>query len=265
VASLAFGVVGTLLPLIGLVGLVLGIMALRRLRDPATKRQGKGIAIGGITAGAAGLFLTTVGYGFMIAVTYPAIAQTRVQIQTATAHGFMRRGAVPLHAHAQQVARDTGSYPWHMADLILREGAENLGSHGYVAATMINGQPVGVRVGSYDLADFDYTEQAKIDLAAALERLDENRPFYEFGELWFARLKETHDSPNLVFCWRADPQTNALFVVTDNGALNRLSMSDWDNVWQRDAWARDDLGIEPATPKRPGPPVTAPGGADAGP
>ncbi|MHC5112844.1 MAG: DUF4190 domain-containing protein [Planctomycetota bacterium] len=264
--SLVLAVIGVILPLVGLLALILGIVAYRRLTRPGVRRTGKGIAVGGIAAGAAGLLVTTVGYGFMAMFMYPALMQTRVQIQTATTHGFMRRGALPLHEHAQQVAKVTGNYPSHVAEFMLREGDDHLGVHGYATATILNGRPVGVRVGAYDLANFDYTEQDKIDLADAIAGLDATRPFYEFGDLWFARLPETHNSSNLVFCWHADPKNNVLFVVTDNGALNRFALSEWDTVWQRDAWAREDLGIAPATPKRPGPPATGPpGAADPGP
>ncbi|MCP3904601.1 MAG: hypothetical protein GY715_13325 [Planctomycetes bacterium] len=249
--ALILGVIGTVLPLVGLLGLILGIMTLRGLLRSQARRQGKGVAIAAICTGAAGLLVTTFGYGFMVAITYPALAQTRVQIKAATTHAFMRSSVVPLHQRVRDEALDKGAYPWHVAELILLDGADTFDVRGYVTSMLVNGQPVGVRVGSYDLAPFDSSPEARAALRAALDQLDPTLPFYEFGELWFARLKETHDNPNLVFCWAADPENHSLFVVSDNGTLQRFTLDSWDDVWQRDAWAREELGIEPATPRCP--------------
>ena len=71
IAALVTGALGLLIPLLGIVGIVLGIIALRKTRDPAS--TGKGLAIAGISLGAVGVLISLC----MLSILLPSLNRAR--------------------------------------------------------------------------------------------------------------------------------------------------------------------------------------------
>jgi predicted Zn finger-like uncharacterized protein/prepilin-type processing-associated H-X9-DG protein len=71
IASLVTGILGLFMPLLGIVGIVLGIMGLRKTRDPAV--GGQGMAIAGIVTGSLGIIVTVC----MISILVPGLSRAR--------------------------------------------------------------------------------------------------------------------------------------------------------------------------------------------
>ena len=100
--ALVCGVVGLLLTPVALAGIVLGIIALTHLSKKLKgKRQGHGLAIGGIVTGCLGLILG-VFYAFVVWSSFQAISQVR-----ATTAG-LRMNAIRASAVAYEEKRQVG-------------------------------------------------------------------------------------------------------------------------------------------------------------
>ncbi len=76
IASVVFGAVGFFLPVLGSVpAIILGILGLKRTRDPAV--GGRGAAITGISLGAASLVVGFVVWGCMLSILLPSLNRAR--------------------------------------------------------------------------------------------------------------------------------------------------------------------------------------------
>jgi hypothetical protein len=73
-AAMILGIVGMCLVPLGLVGLILGIVALSQIGDPIRRLTGRGLAITGIVTGAIGLTLAPISIiALMIGIMLPAL------------------------------------------------------------------------------------------------------------------------------------------------------------------------------------------------
>jgi predicted Zn finger-like uncharacterized protein/prepilin-type processing-associated H-X9-DG protein len=75
VASLVTGILGLFAPLVGIVGIVLGIMGLRKTRDPSI--GGQGMAIAGIVTGSLGIILSICMISIMVSILFPSLTRAR--------------------------------------------------------------------------------------------------------------------------------------------------------------------------------------------
>src|SRR5438874_2006417 len=71
IASLVLAIIGIVIPGLGLIGIVLGIIALTKMRDPRV--GGKGLAIGGIAVGAVSIVMV----GCMMSILLPSLNRAR--------------------------------------------------------------------------------------------------------------------------------------------------------------------------------------------
>ena len=105
IAALVCGLV-MCIPPVALVGVVLGIVALTQIADPAKQLSGRGLAIAGIVTGAIGCTLAPAA--MLIAILLPALSAARSaaqKMQSGTHLRFIHQGAI---FHAQG---NGGYYP----------------------------------------------------------------------------------------------------------------------------------------------------------
>src|SRR5204862_6660940 len=102
IASLVLAIIGLIIPGLGLVGLVLGIIALTKMRDPQV--GGKGLAIGGIAVGAA----SVLWLGCMISILVPSLGRARETANRVKCASNMRQigQAILLYSNDNR-----GAYP----------------------------------------------------------------------------------------------------------------------------------------------------------
>jgi prepilin-type processing-associated H-X9-DG protein len=109
IGALVCGIVGMLAcPLVGIVGLVLGIVALTRTNREPNRYTGKGLAIGGIVTGGLAILLVPV----MIAILLPSLARARELAKRTVCSANMVGIGSALHIYAQ----DDGMFPEAGAD-----------------------------------------------------------------------------------------------------------------------------------------------------
>jgi hypothetical protein len=98
IAALVCGIVGLCVPLLGVVGIVLGVVSLAKGRG-----DGRGLAIGGIVTGVLGLLATA---GLMVAIMLPAIGQARMAARQAKSGIQMQQIVVAIRADADAPPAD---------------------------------------------------------------------------------------------------------------------------------------------------------------
>jgi prepilin-type processing-associated H-X9-DG protein len=98
IAALVCGIVGFIIPLVGLVGLILGIVAL------ATKRPGKGMAIAGIVCGALSPVMTC-------AILLPSLNRAREAANRIKCASNMRQIGLALKMYANDDVRNNAFPP----------------------------------------------------------------------------------------------------------------------------------------------------------
>jgi predicted Zn finger-like uncharacterized protein/prepilin-type processing-associated H-X9-DG protein len=119
IASVVCGAMGFVIPLIGgLLGIIFGIIGLRKTRDPSV--GGKGLAITGLSLGAASLLLS----GCMMSILLPSLNRARETANRVKCASNMRIIGQALLLYANQ---NHGAYPPKLEDLI--------------TAQLIDGQP----------------------------------------------------------------------------------------------------------------------------
>ncbi len=77
VAALVCGIVGMCVPLVGVIGLILGIIALTRANSKPLEFGGKGMAIGGIAVGGASILVSCLMSLMMMGILLPALGKAR--------------------------------------------------------------------------------------------------------------------------------------------------------------------------------------------
>lgn len=98
IAGLVLAIVGFCVPGLALVGIILAVIALVRINAEPTRLQGRGLAIGGIIAGAIGLVVSTVLVcgGLML----PALGKARQSAQSLKSSLQLRQIGVALNQYA---------------------------------------------------------------------------------------------------------------------------------------------------------------------
>ena len=110
IASVVCGAMGFVIPLVGgLLGIIFGIIGLRKTRDPSV--GGKGLAITGLSLGAASLFLS----GCMMSILLPSLNRARETANRVKCASNMRQIGQALMLYANQ---NHGVYPPKLEDLI---------------------------------------------------------------------------------------------------------------------------------------------------
>lgn len=234
IAALSCGALGLIVTPFALGGIVVGIIALRRLARQKDELQGQGLAIAGIASGAIGIILG-VFYAFMFWSVFVAIDHARA---TASA---VRMSAI--RTNAVTYAERNQGYPEHVA-LLASDPSFALPVAKMVAEKFNSGQRNWVTVGDYDFADYDGSFKADEAVRAAVEALDESDLVYRFGDVNFVRLEKPTEEAGLIYCWRTDETTGAFAVVMDDGSIERgLTIEAWAALRQSDAETRDRLGL----------------------
>ena len=98
VAALVCGIVGLCVPLLGIVGIILGVVYLARGRG-----EGRGLAIGGIVTGVLGLLATA---ALLVAMLLPALGQARMAARQARSGIQMQQIVVAIRADADAPPAD---------------------------------------------------------------------------------------------------------------------------------------------------------------
>lgn len=105
IGALVCGCLGVLgCPLIGLVGIVLGIVALVRIGNNPRRFAGRGLAIGGICAGGASLFTTAL----LVAILLPSLSRARELAKRTVCAANLRGLGQAMYIYAQD---DPGAFP----------------------------------------------------------------------------------------------------------------------------------------------------------
>lgn len=232
--ALVCGVAGLVLSPLALAGIIVGIVALRRLSKQKGTRSGHALAIGGIVTGGLGLVLG-VFYGLMIYSMVMAFEQVQ------TAVGASRLNTV--HAQAIGYAHDHGGYPDHVALLAVQQ--QTVPIQRLVVSRPKRLGSNRVTVGAYDFVDYDGSYKADQEVIAAVDGIDKSAPIYRFGDTNFVRLAEPTSDPGIVFCWQTDPDTGAFVIVMDDGSTDTGLPGEWAAVRATDAAARARSGLAP--------------------
>jgi prepilin-type processing-associated H-X9-DG protein len=112
-ASLVLGIVGFFIPVIpSLIGVILGIVALRKTRDPSV--GGKGAAIGGICTGGAALLVLPC----MLSILLPSLSRARETASRVKCASNMRLIGQGLMLYANE---NNNQYPPTLKDLLANQ------------------------------------------------------------------------------------------------------------------------------------------------
>ena len=112
ITAMVFGLLGLCIPLIGVVGLVLGIIAINQIDDPQNRLTGRGMAMTGAILGGVGL---VVGFiiPLLIGILLPALGAARNtarQMQNNTQIRGIHQGMV-IYAQGNKTGGGDGQYP----------------------------------------------------------------------------------------------------------------------------------------------------------
>jgi prepilin-type processing-associated H-X9-DG protein len=120
VASLVIGIIGCFTcPLVGVLGLILGIVALSRASGQPQRYGGRGLAISGIVASGVGM-VTSIMF-VMILILLPSLARAREMAKRAVCAANIQSIGTGLFAYAEE---NDGEFPPDLDTLI---------SEGYIA------------------------------------------------------------------------------------------------------------------------------------
>lgn len=141
--------------------------------------------------------------------------------------------------YATEVA---GTYPKHAAALI---------PEAYLRASVVTNYSDQRVVGSYDLLDYDWSQEQTEKLLLAIASTDLTAPYYRLGDFWLVRLPGPTHSPRIVAGWSASPPGEGRWVVFDDGRVEVVEGPDWSKLWVTDTAARRKLGLPPVNPIPP--------------
>jgi len=108
IAALVFGLLGFCLPPLGLLGLILGIVALVKTTRRPHLYGGKGVAIGGICVGSVSLIFGTAMLALCVSMMLPSLARARELARRTVCANNLKMVGAALHAYA---AGNEGAYP----------------------------------------------------------------------------------------------------------------------------------------------------------
>ncbi|MBX3390272.1 MAG: DUF4190 domain-containing protein [Phycisphaeraceae bacterium] len=119
ITALVFALLGFCFPLFGLVGLILGIIALTRANNRPSEFGGKGLAIAGISVGGASLVLGCVLSFFYLGIMLPALGKARQAARQIKSGTQIRSISQALMVYADE---NHDAFPEVGADLRVRLG-----------------------------------------------------------------------------------------------------------------------------------------------
>ena len=102
IGSLVTGLLGLIVPFLGIVGVILGIFGLRKTRDPSV--GGKGLAIAGISIGGASVLLFLCAFSVLL----PALSRAREQANRIRCASNLRQIGMAAMMYANE---NKGQYP----------------------------------------------------------------------------------------------------------------------------------------------------------
>lgn len=120
IGALVCGIVGFGCPLVGLVGLILGIVAVARVGRNPEQYGGKGLAIGGICTGALSLLLIPL----MISIFLPSLSRARELSKRTVCSAQLRGIGQALYIYAQD--EPDGLFPERGCDWVARLSTNTL-------------------------------------------------------------------------------------------------------------------------------------------
>ena len=113
VVSVVCGALGFVVPIVpGLLGIIFGILGLRKTRDPSI--GGKGMAITGLSLGAASMLMS----GCLISILLPSLNRARETANRVKCASNMRMIGQALLLHANE---NRGAYPPRLENLLLTQ------------------------------------------------------------------------------------------------------------------------------------------------
>ena len=112
IAALVLGIIGLIIPGLGLIGVVLGIIALTKMRDPRV--GGKGLAIGGIAVGA----VSILWLGCMMSILLPSLNRARETANRVKCASNMRQIGQAILLYSNE---NRGVYPDKLDKLLLTQ------------------------------------------------------------------------------------------------------------------------------------------------
>jgi hypothetical protein len=233
--AMACGAVGLVLPLVAPVAIFLGAQVLRR--GGADRPRGERIlAITAIATGVLGL----------VAIAFYAVMIWLMLASASHAAATARDMEVAsVQQDAAGYARRNGAYPAHVAEMLL-EPNRWVALHDHVRDRT---RPVPAMVGTYDLACFAANDEAsRSALRAAIGAIDEGQPFYQLGEVWFARLPAPTRDAAIVFAWFRNRYRGTVTVIMDDGSVRPIAGDGWTEIWRADAAARAARGLPAVAP-----------------
>lgn len=232
-AALGVGVAGLCIPFAGIAAVILGILALRRLRSAPRGEAGRGFAIGGLCIGAVGIGLTG-----LLAIMSWSMFVTAQQIPAMASSARLAQ----LHGEMQAYATIHGGYPDHVAALLL-EPAIGSNPMRWLSARPGSSDQAEALVGAFDLADWADDQASRDALEAALDALDLSTATYRCADAEIVRLDGPTKDGSIVLAWLELDREVGVVVLTDNGAARFIERRGWQPIWDADAATRVRLGL----------------------
>jgi len=95
-------------------------------------------------------------------------------------------------------------------------------------------------------------DQKRLSRAPLIEAVERDphgsEAFYRFGDYWFVRLEQPRGHDHLVFGWTLPDEKGRRVIVFDSGDMKRIDRDAWRKVWEADARAREEVGVERVDP-----------------
>ncbi len=189
ITALVLGIIGLLIPLLGIAALVLGILGL--------KNQARGLAIAGIVLGSLGILTSCVACS--TAVALPSLLESKVIAQEHTAVATLKAGVFPHQVQFQALAT-------------VDQNRNDRGEYAVLSELASSGFTPGQRMaGKEGWQGYSYVIYLPADSASALT-IRQDPPSAEA-----TKLQEKHF---VCYAWPVDAkQGRKLFAITERGIV----------------------------------------------
>ncbi len=103
VAALVFGLIGFITcPVVGIIAVILGIVALTKANRHPQRYGGKGLAIGGICTGAVGMIVSLAFFGLMAGIAMPSFTRARETAKRTVCAANLRGLGTALYTYGSE-------------------------------------------------------------------------------------------------------------------------------------------------------------------